>query len=58
MAKLSDFEKAVYDFLLEYKKAVDSDFVGKPISYALYQTWKKWDVKEKWRDLPERKVKK
>jgi len=31
----------------EYQKARNLDFVMKPISYALYQTWKMIDKQEK-----------
>lgn len=44
---LSDFGKAVMTLIEEYGIAKDSDYVKKPISYALYQTWRKWDMREK-----------
>lgn len=31
----------------EYKRAKDIQWVNKPISYALYHTWKFFDEKEK-----------
>ena len=39
--------KVVDYFISEYNKAIDSAWVQKPISYALYQTWKWLDEKEK-----------
>ena len=30
----------------EYKAALEYDFVFKPLAYALYQTWKYYDVNE------------
>jgi hypothetical protein len=34
-------------FLETYEKAKKNEFVNKPISYALYQTWKWADTYEK-----------
>lgn len=34
-------------FLETYEKAKKNEFVNKPISYALYQTWKLADTYEK-----------
>ena len=44
---LTDIGKAVINLIEEYGIAKDSGYVQKPISYALYQTWRKWDKKEK-----------
>ena len=38
-------------FFEEYANAKDSSFVYKPISYALFQTWKWCDVLEECRRL-------
>jgi hypothetical protein len=40
-------ERAIELFKVEYEKAKKLDYVQKPISYALYQTWKKVDKKER-----------
>ena len=37
---------AITHFKKEYEKALSLGFVQKPISYALYQTWKYYDVYE------------
>ena len=43
-------EAAVEMLRSEYDKAVKSEFVNKPVAYALYQTWKAVDAKEKSRE--------
>lgn len=40
-------EKAIDVLKDYYKKALRSDFVEKPISSALYQTWRKFNAIEK-----------
>lgn len=40
-------ETAIYDIQDQYEEALHLGFVKKPMAYALYQTWKKWDAKEK-----------
>ena len=40
-------EEAIADFTKLYNEAKDYDYVRKPISYALYNAWRKWDAKEK-----------
>ena len=45
-SRLSEIGKAVMNLIEEYGIAKESGYVRKPISYALYQTWKKWDKKE------------
>ena len=45
-SRLTDIGKAVMNLIEEYGIAKDSGYVRKPISYALYQTWRKWDGKE------------
>lgn len=40
-------ETAIRKFNEFYDKALKSDYVEKPISWALYQTWKLFDKKEK-----------
>ena len=39
--------KVVDHFVCEYKAALNNSFVIKPMSYALYQTWKWLDDHEK-----------
>lgn len=39
------------DIIQEHLKALRQPFVKKPISYALYQVWKKYDEIEKPRDM-------
>ena len=39
--------KVISKFYEYYAKALSSDYVIKPISWALYQTWKWADSKEK-----------
>lgn len=46
-SKLTDIGRAIMTLLDEYSNAKESDYVIKPISYALYQTWRIWDAKEK-----------
>ncbi len=36
-----------YDIIQEYLKALNQPYVKKPVSYALYQAWKKYDEIEK-----------
>ena len=38
--------KAIGDLIENYEYAIHNDFVYKPISYALHQTWEKWNEKE------------
>lgn len=40
-------ERAIELFKEEYERAKKLDYVQKPISYALYQTWKIIDKKER-----------
>lgn len=44
---LSEIGKAVMNVIEQYGIAKESGYVQKPISYALYHTWKIWDKKEK-----------
>ena len=46
-SKLTDIGRAIMTLLDEYSNAQESDYVIKPISYALYQTWRIWDAREK-----------
>jgi len=39
-----DLVQAIKDLIIEYDKACKLDFVNFPIGYALYQTWKKYDL--------------
>ena len=38
--------EAIGDVFNLYQIAKDMDDIRKPISYALYHTWKEWDRKE------------
>lgn len=46
-SRLTELGKAIMYLISEYDKAKETDYINKPISYALYQTWKAWDSKEK-----------
>ena len=52
--KYKKIGKAIGDLIANYEDAIHTDFVYKPISYALYQTWKKWDEKEEPRKTKDR----
>ena len=39
------------DFVFWYEKALQSPIVRKPVSWALYQTWKRWDSEERKRKI-------
>ena len=41
------FERAIKRLKEEYDRAVKMEFVRKPMAWALYYTWKYYDVKEK-----------
>lgn len=43
----NEYERAIELFKEKYEKAKKLDYVQKPISYALYQTWKIIDKKER-----------
>lgn len=43
----TELEKAIQALSEEYNKALGLDFVLNPIAYALYRTWKQFDIKEK-----------
>lgn len=48
----------LYDELMSeydkiYVKALASPYVKKPVSYALYHLWKKWNAQEKTREAEE-----
>lgn len=45
---------AIRHLTKEYEKAVKLEFVVKPLSYALYQTWRWADKNEKRRELNEK----
>ena len=51
MAEIS-FPQAVAILKEKFKEARDSKYVAKPISWALYQTWRKVDIIEKRRPVP------
>lgn len=41
-----DLQQVFFDLSDEYNKALENKYVFKPISYALYRVWEKWDKKE------------
>lgn len=41
------FEKAIEKLGEMYAKALNTPYVEKPISWALYKTWREIDMKEK-----------
>lgn len=45
-------DKAVDYFRKQYEKALNSTFVERPISLALYQTWRHFDAIEPPREFP------
>lgn len=49
-SKLTELGKAIMHLISEYDRAKEADHIHKPISYALYQTWRRWDEKEKPRE--------
>ena len=49
-SKISPIGEAILDLIETWNIAKESDYVVKPISYALYHTWKIWDEKEKVRE--------
>lgn len=44
--KYKKLGKAIGDLIANYEDAIHNSGVNKPISYALYQTWKQWNEKE------------
>lgn len=42
--------KAVYELMRQHKKALSLKYVKKPISWALYHTWRILDNEEKERE--------
>ena len=40
-------EKAIELLCLEYGKALSNEHIHNPLAYALYQTWKKVDERNK-----------
>lgn len=49
-SKMTPLGKAIVDLIETWDIANSSAYVRKPISYALYHTWKKWDKKEEPRE--------
>ncbi len=45
--KYKKLGKAIGELIEIYEDAIHNDMVYKPVSYALYQTWKIWNEKEK-----------
>lgn len=43
---LTDIGEVVMNLIEEYGNVKDAEHIRKPISYALYQTWRKWDERE------------
>ena len=41
---MKDLANAIKDLIIEYDKACKSEWVQYPIGYALYKTWKKYDL--------------
>ena len=41
--------KYIRKLIFAYKVGVDSTYVNKPMSWALYQTWKDCDQNEQWK---------
>ena len=41
-----DLKKAIEELTEEYNKAIENDYVFKPMAYTLYRLWQKWDEKE------------
>ena len=41
-----DLKKAIDELTAEYTKALEKDFVFKPMAFTLYHLWQKWDAKE------------
>ncbi len=50
-SKMTPLGKAIVDLIETWDIANSSDYVRKPISYALYYTWKKWDKQEQVREV-------
>lgn len=51
MRKVIDFTDAVLILREQYEKAKQLLYVRKPLAFALYQTWKIVDKKEKVRNI-------
>ena len=49
-SKMTEIGKAIVDLIETWDIANSSAYVRKPISYALYHTWQKWDKKEQARE--------
>lgn len=45
--RLIDADKTIQQFLMYYNRAVDNKVIFKPVAWALYQTWKWADEREK-----------
>lgn len=41
-----DLKKVIEELTAEYNKAIENDYIFKPMAYTLYHLWKKWDAKE------------
>ena len=44
--KYKKIGRAIGDLIEAYEDAIHISEIKKPISFALYNTWKKWDAKE------------
>lgn len=50
-SKITQIGQAIVDLIEAWQIAKDSSYVQKPISYALYYTWRKWDKQEQARKV-------
>ena len=41
-----ELQKVIFELTKEYTKALEDEYVFKPMAFALYHVWKKWDEKE------------
>lgn len=55
-SKISPLGQAIVDLIETWQIAKDSSYVQKPISYALYYTWRKWDEQEQAREAEDGNV--
>lgn len=46
-SKITDIGHAVLDLIEEYNIVRDLEWVHDPVAFALYHTWKKYDVGER-----------
>ena len=41
-----ELQKVIFELTKEYAKALEDKYIFKPMAFALYHVWKKWDAKE------------